>query len=189
MAVVEIDQGEKVTHFGRPSANESINFQEFCLSPDREYLLATSGGGKFAIWSMKTGSVISMLDAGLSMGEDATHCWNPARSEFVIADSFGLLSFWEVGGREPIRKIEAQSGAVHAMAWHPEGNRLATADRTGVIRIWDVESGQLVSTLTGPGFVVFDLVWDRSGHRLAAACEGGMLRVFDATAGYMVGVE
>lgn len=85
-----------------------------------------------------------------------------------------------------LRKLEAQSGPIFALAYSPDGARIAVAGASPEVRIYDAETGQRVSVLKGHPGAIYALAFRPDGEQIATGGFDGRIRLYRASTGELV---
>jgi hypothetical protein len=99
--------------------------------------------------------------------------------KYLAAGSWdGLITWWDLGTRRPLRHWGAHSGPVTALAIAPDGRAIASAGKDREIRLWGTADGRLLKALAGQPERVSGLTFSPDGKALASE-DGKGVRLWD----------
>lgn len=166
--------GEVCALDGGASWVEKVSF-----SPDGRYL-ASAAGKRIRMWKLAGGK------AGPGpLWESADHAstvtdvsWKPGSSKELVTASYGGLTFYNPGAREPLRRFEWK-GSTLTIAWSPNGKYVATGDQDSTVHFWIHADGRDLQMFGYPT-KVRELAWDPTSRFLATG-GGPAVTVWDCS--------
>jgi WD40 repeat protein len=175
-----------------PLQSHDGNVWNVAFSPDGTQVASVGVDGYVIVADAATGAVVqrfqrSNADALASETNDVE--WVDGQ-RLVVVDDDGVVSWWTVGGPDPVRDIgavpareaDAHTNLAVAVDVSLDGGLLATAGRDGVAIVTDLASGTEVHRVEGFGFWINDVSFTADG-RLVAVDDNGNAFVSDPTAG------
>ncbi len=85
-----------------------------------------------------------------------------------------------------VRKFEAQSGTIFALAFNADGSRLAVAGVSPEVTIYNTETGGRAAACRGHQAGIYALAFRPDGAELAAAGFDGRVRIYDPAGGKLL---
>lgn len=82
-----------------------------------------------------------------------------------------------------VRKLERQSGSVHAVAYSKDGSLIAAGGTDPAVRVHDAKTGKRVALLEGHTGAVFHVAFHPNGKDVASCGQDGQVRVYAARTG------
>jgi len=82
-----------------------------------------------------------------------------------------------------VRKLERQSGSVHAVAYSRDGALIAAGGIDAAARVHDAKTGAVKARLTGHRGAIFDLDFRPTQPEVATCGQDGVIRIYDAAGG------
>lgn len=166
-------------------SKEGTSDDLLCLAFSADGSIIAGGFGRFnssrvghvQCWDAATGAVYGERLPGHRGG-----VWDVAfapSGKRLAMTSENQIEIWDVGARESVTKLVANTGFIYCVAYHPEGRYVAAAGLDRAIRLWDVETGELVRTYTGHTGFVRDLAFSRDGRRIISAGEDKSVRLWN----------
>ncbi len=145
--------------------------------------LARGGGPAPAKDDLPAGAVARLGEARFqNFGRPFALAFSPDGKYLAAGSWDGVLTWWDLATRRPLREWEAHGGPVTALAIAPDGRSLATASRDGEVRLWDTADGRLRQTLPRQKAQMLTLAFSPSGKLLALASWKGV-RLWDLDGG------
>jgi WD40 repeat protein len=109
--------------------------------------------------------------------------WSPD-SNFILAGTRdGGLRLWDVWQERETLSIDAEGGAVHAVAFMPDGRRFVSASGDGRLRLWDAAEGRLLLTLSGHTGAARSVALSPDGSRIYSCSADKTIKIWDAASG------
>ncbi|KAJ2948141.1 hypothetical protein O0L34_g9942 [Tuta absoluta] len=189
------------------------------FSPCGEYLSGSTVAGQIAVWEVRSGACMGVIDHPTSHNVSAL-AWNPKGIQFTVfspcgeylAESTvaGQIAVWEVRSGACMGVIDhPTSHNVSALAWNPKGIQftvfspcgeyLAESTVAGQIAVWEVRSGACMGVIDHPtSHNVSALAWNPKGIQftvfspcgeyLAESTVAGQIAVWEVRSGACMGV-
>ncbi|HEX4588599.1 MAG TPA: WD40 repeat domain-containing protein [Gemmataceae bacterium] len=82
-----------------------------------------------------------------------------------------------------VRRWQAHTGFVKAVAISPDGKRALSGGLDGTVRLWDVESGKAVRQFVGHQGVVNSVAFSADGKDILSGGDDGVMRLWDVGTG------
>ena len=82
-----------------------------------------------------------------------------------------------------VRKFEAQSGPIFALAFNSDGSRIAVAGTSGEVPIYSTDTGERVATCTGRQAGIYAVAFRPDGEQLATGGFDGRVRICETKSG------
>ncbi|KAJ2948140.1 hypothetical protein O0L34_g9942 [Tuta absoluta] len=150
---------------------KGIQFTVF--SPCGEYLAGSTVAGQIAVWEVRSGACMGIVDHPTSHNVSALP-WNPKVA--------GQIAVWEVRSGACMGVIDHPTSCVSALAWNPKGIQftvfspcgeyLAGSTVAGQIAVWEVRSGACMGIVNHPtSHNVSALAWNPKGNGVLAYCD------------------
>ena len=112
----------------------------WALSPNEEFLVATSGTAAPTIWNWSKGALLR------SLGKKAEYVhqvvFTPDSQFVATSDISGEIFLWNVSTGKLVREFDGGQSGDDALAFSPDGSRLASGGDNQNIVMWDVKTGK-----------------------------------------------
>ena len=167
------DQSEKLAR----NCDEPI--QDFCLSPDGEWLATVSDGPFLRVYDAETLEILHTISA---QDDVSLNCvaFSTRGSLIAAGASAGEVFVFHTSSGDPAYSIHAHTepgimGVGH-LTWSPDGRTMATAGRAGAVKLWDTTSGDFRGSLLGHQAPVAVLLFHSEKQQLMSLDVDGVLR-------------
>lgn len=153
-------------------------------SPDGQYLIAGTEGGRVYLLSTKDGAILQSLRTENDVVRML--CFHPNSQTFVVGGAEGILRIYALDGT--LTQKIAYPGVVFAMAYRPSGDLLAVAGRKGIISLFNIQQATptLESTWTGHRDWISQLDYSADGQYLLSSSYDRSIKVWNAQGGVVL---
>ena len=171
MRLWDVNTGESLLTL---SHENEYDITACCFSTDGQRLLSADGENQLRIWEAGTG----LETASLVPHADSISCLacSPNGRLYATGSWDDTVQLRSVRGNSLLRKLEAHSDDVTAVAFSADTRWLASASDDGTTIVWDVASGKKLA-IYRQKHAVTSVDFDRRSHRLAIATKD-QLKVF-----------
>lgn len=112
----------------------------WALSPNEEFLVATPGAAAPTIWNWSRGELLR------SLGKKAEYVhqvvFSPDSQLVATSNIGGEIFLWNVSTGKLVREFDGGYSSDDALAFSPDGSRLASGGDNQNILMWDVKTGK-----------------------------------------------
>lgn len=147
-------------------------------------VVVASWEGELTITRFPSGTSLSLPCSPEQITALAFHSSDP--SQLVTGGKDGEIQFWDTRTGKVLRKLEAHTGPVLALAFHPNGRILASGGADGPIRLWEIRTGREVQQLTAHPGPVQSLAFSPDGRSIASGGTDGGIRIWEEKTGRLV---
>lgn len=197
-----------------PASGNASDAEALAFSPDSRYLAASGHGSSVngVIYDISTNKVVwPLLDPKGSKSNNVIQAidFSPSGQFVALGRLGGQIDIWSIKSRKLIKRLEAQSAGVHALAFSPDGKYLVSGTHIGKrydrnvkpprpmfdkfpddIVLWSVPAFEKARefpsrhfTQTPNSSIIERLQFSPDGKRLLVSARAGSLEIIDVTSG------
>ena len=139
--------GAKIRH--RLSGHDAAVNDAVFVSGSNE-IVSVSDDGSFAIWSTKTGELLTKIDDTPVKVLDAAT--SPDGKMAAIARWDGTARLFDIKARKEIAKLEGHRGNVNSVTFSADSKTVYTGSYDGTVRAWRSDDGALIDQVYNHGW-------------------------------------
>lgn len=197
-----------------PAVSNASDAEALAFSPDSRYLAASGHGSRVngVIYDTSTNKVVwPLLDPKGPKGHNVIQAINfsPDGQFVALGRIGGQIDIWSIKTGKLIKRLEGQTGGVHALAFSPDGKYLATGTHIGKrydrntkpprpmfsnfpddIVLWSVPAFEKAHEFPSRHFkqtpnssIIESLQFSPDGKLLLVSARAGSLEIIDITSG------
>jgi tRNA A-37 threonylcarbamoyl transferase component Bud32 len=145
-------------------------------SSDGRWLFSGAGDGSLVTVHLPTGREIRYQAEGGAVR--ALIVGDQGRT-FVTGSEDGKIRFWQTGGQECLRVVEAHGLAVCGLTAMENGSRFASAGGDRLLKIWDTAAASCLMTIEAHEEAVTSVMMLADGAHLVSGCEDDIIKVWN----------
>ncbi|MCO6042887.1 protein kinase [Aeoliella sp. ICT_H6.2] len=158
----DVESGNKVAEWNRPSAVQSLAF-----SPDGKRL--ASSGWWDTIWINDTDTDKRTFDTEAHPGHAPTLAFHPDGTRLVSGGTDQTVRVWDTYSGQLLEQFRGHTARVSAVTFDASRRRVISAAHDQTVKVWGINSSVKESTvLSGNRIYTRDLAFNEDGKRLAS---------------------
>ena len=162
-----------------------MQFSGSCIwSPDRRFILSSSGDSGLIIWDARTQKKAHVLiePTHFSSHRAIAADWSNDGS-FIVSDSFDkMVIIWDARTYKKLATLEGHTANITSCAISPNSQFILSGSYDNSLIIWDVRSHQQKAVLVGHTSYITDCEWSPDNKRIVSISnkdEKGSLKIWD----------
>ncbi len=152
-----------------------------CFNSDGRYLASGGADGILKIRKLSTGPETSVsIQEG---GAIRSIVFLNKKLDLVTGSEDGSIRFWENGGKECVRILEAHALPVTALSASQDGTKFVSAGAERIIKIWETRSGRCLKTIKAHDEAISSVLLLADNRTIVSGCEDDTMKLWDIDAG------
>lgn len=153
------------------------------FSADGRYL---ASGGADGVLKLKKISAAAAPEKSISLQEGGairSICFCSRELNFITGSEDGTIRFWEAGGSECSRIIEAHALPVICISASPDGLHFVSTSDDRQIKIWDSQNSRCLRTIPAHEEAITSVLYLPDNRTVVSACEDDIIKLWKAETG------
>lgn len=151
------------------------------FSDNGRYLASGGQDGLLKVRKLSTGpeTTISVQEAGALRSA----AFVGKELDLITGSEDGTLRFWEDGGKECIRIIEAHAMPVIALSPSANGLRFVSTSPDRFLKVWEQQNGRCMKSIKAHEEATSSVLFLKDSRTLVSGCEDDIIKLWDSETG------
>lgn len=154
-----------------------IGYSSLSFSPDKNYLIATQGGGDIDIWSMADDVLKYKLSFDGILSWNSVLAVSPDSQHFASGAMDRNIRLWKIDNRFPLKTLNVQDASITALSYSANGEIIA-AGINYEVRFWNSDTGSFLCSVKGGGDMLQEIAFTRNGRFMITLAKDGIVRIW-----------
>lgn len=155
---------------------------DLCFTPDGKKIVTAGWDASVRVWDVELSRELFVFKGNSpdeSFGNIVKLDVSPDGKIIAAASERGKIYLFNLADGSTIRKIDAASNKISAVAFSPDGTTLACGGYDKGIKMIETASGNVKASLEGHSKTISEIDFDKEGKRLVSAANDSSLIVWD----------